>query len=234
AAGIDGELAKVESELAEVQQGEQALTDALAEAEAARDRVDDELGAARNVLADVEAEWNSWTARADALALALDEARARAGAERLADVDGVVGTLLDLVDVDPGWEGAFEAAAGEALGAVVVAGVDAAGAARQTLRAGDVSGAVLALGATVPPASAPPIGEPVRNHVRSRHPGVSELLDALVGDAVVIDGDLFAGIDVVLAHPGSVVVTRDGDRLGVTGWRLGGTSALVTGAALED
>src|SRR5690606_26823268 len=154
AAGIDGELAKVESELAEVQQGEQALTDALAEAEAARDRVDDELGAARNVLADVEAEWNSWTARADALALALDEARARAGAERLADVDGVVGTLLDLVDVDPGWEGAFEAAAGEALGAVVVDGVDAARAALQTLRAGDVSGAVLALGATVPPASA--------------------------------------------------------------------------------
>ena len=37
----------------------------------------------------------------------------------------MLGTLLDLVEVDPGWEAAFEAAAGEALMAVVVDGVDA-------------------------------------------------------------------------------------------------------------
>ena len=52
------------------------------------------------------------TARADALERALDEARGAAGAELLAGVDGVVGTLLDLVEVDAGWEEAFEAAAG--------------------------------------------------------------------------------------------------------------------------
>jgi len=34
----------------------------------------------------------------------------------------VVGTLLDLVEIDEGWEAAFEAAAGAALGAVVVRG----------------------------------------------------------------------------------------------------------------
>ncbi len=52
--------------------------------------------------------------------LALDEARQRAGADHLSDLDGVVGTLLDVVDVDPGWEAAFEAAVADALGAVVV------------------------------------------------------------------------------------------------------------------
>ena len=61
-----------------------------------------------------------WAARAEALASALDQARARAGAEQLREVDGVVGTLLDLVEIDAGWEVAFEAAAGEALAAVVV------------------------------------------------------------------------------------------------------------------
>jgi chromosome segregation protein len=112
--------------------------------------------------------------------------------------------------------------------------VAAAREALATLRSGDVSGAVLALGPPVPAASPPPVGEAVRRHVRSRHAGVNELLDALVGGAVVIDGDLFAGIDVVLAHPGSVVVTRGGDRLGVSGWRVGGTRAQATGAALEE
>ena len=63
-------------------------------------------------------------ARAEALALALDQARARAGAERLAGVAGTLGTLLELVDVDDGWAPAFEAAAGDALAAVVVDSVD--------------------------------------------------------------------------------------------------------------
>ncbi len=44
----------------------------------------------------------------------------------LAGVDGVLGTLLDLVEVDDGWQAAFEAAVGEALAAVVVDGTVAA------------------------------------------------------------------------------------------------------------
>ena len=52
-----------------------------------------------------QAERHTWTARADALGQALDAARSRAGATRLAAVDGVVGTLLDLVDIDPGLGG---------------------------------------------------------------------------------------------------------------------------------
>ena len=65
-------------------------------------------------------------------------------------VDGVVGTLLDLVEIDAGWEPAVEAAAGEALAAVVVDGIDAARAAIAALAAGGddaIGGAVLALGA---------------------------------------------------------------------------------------
>ncbi len=62
-----------------------------------------------------------WDARAEALSLALESARARAGAEHLAGVDDVLGTLLDLIDIDSGWEAAVEAALGEAVEAVVVA-----------------------------------------------------------------------------------------------------------------
>ena len=50
--------------------------------------------------------------RVEALQLALDAAHARAGAERLAGVEGVLGTLLDLVRIDAGWESAVEAALG--------------------------------------------------------------------------------------------------------------------------
>ena len=67
-----------------------------------------------------DAERQRWAARAEALSEALDEARARAGARRLASVDGAVGALVELVQVDEGNEAAFEAAAGEALSAVLM------------------------------------------------------------------------------------------------------------------
>jgi chromosome segregation protein len=189
-------------------------------------------------LREADGERHAWTARAEALALALDEARSRAGAERLASVDGVVGTLLDLVEIDAGWEAAVEAAAGEALAAVVVDGVAAGRAAVATLLGGGtdaVAGAVLALGA-VPATEAPAValGEPVRAHVRSRRGDVAALLDVLLARAVVVDGGWAAAVDAALAHPDLVVVTRDGSRFGATGWRVGTRSTGATGAALEE
>ena len=61
----------------------------------------------------------------------------------------------------------------------------------------------------------------VRRHVRARRADVEPLLDALLGGAVVVDGGWPAAVDAALAHPDAVVVTRDGDRFGATGWRVG-------------
>ena len=192
---------------------------------------------AEATLRSADGDRHAWTARAEALSLALDQARSRAGAERLASVDGVVGTLLDLVEIDAGWEEAVEAAAGEALAAVVVDGVDAARRAVAALHAdadGAVGGAVLALGATRTSRPAPPIGEAVRAHVRAGRSDVSALLDELLGAAVAVDGGWTAAIDAALAHPDALVVTREGGRYGTTGWRVGTASTGATGAALDE
>ena len=203
------------------------LAATLADAETA-------LESASSELADAEADRRSWIARADALAEALDAARSAAGAERLAEIDGVIGTLLDLVEVDPGWEAAFEAAAADALAAVVVDGPEAARAAFHSLADGDATGAVLALGVSRPTTTPPPMGEPVRGHVRSSRDDVEDLLDAVIGSAVVVDGNWPAGLDVALSHPDAVVVTNDGARFGPGSWRLGSTATGATGAALEE
>jgi chromosome segregation protein len=176
---------------------------------------------------------DTWTARADALALALDSARARAGAERLSGIEGVLGTLLDVVEVDDGWAAAFEAAAGEALSAVVVDNGDNARRALDALHLSATTGAVLALGTTAAPAGPIDVGEPVRRHVRAAEPHVERLLDALVGGVVAVD-TWPAAVDAVLAHPGAVVVTLGGDRFGVTGWRVGSGATGATGAALDE
>ncbi len=202
-----------------------------------------------------ESEHHLWSARAEALALSLDETRARAGVERLADVEGVVGTLLELVEVDEGWEPAFEAAAGEAVAAILVDGVDAARRSLTRLREMKAPGAVLPLmgAGSGPPAGVTarrgeePTGEVltpglppglsagwVRTHVRSRIPGVERLLDRLLSTAVVVDGDWHLALDVASTAPDLVVVTREGDRFTSRAWSTGATTSGATGAALEE
>jgi chromosome segregation protein len=72
----------------------------------------------------------------------------------------------------------------------------------------------------------------LRGHVRGIRPGVDELLDVLVGSTEVAV-DWTEAVDVALADPGVVVVTR-GRPLRPSGWRVGAAGAGATGAALTE
>ena len=175
-----------------------------------------------------------WAARAEALALALAESAGSAGADRLAGVAGVLGPLAELVEVDKGWEDAWTAAAAELAHTVVVDGV---GAARQVLRRPRRRRPSSALGAPSTPPPALPAGcpgEPLRAHVRSSHPGVERALDVLLAGAVVVAGGWAEALDVSLAHPEVVALTRAGDRFGATAWRRGNTGTAATRVALDE
>ncbi len=197
------------------------------------------LTAAEDAARAADGERRAWQGRVDALSAALDEARNRAGAKRLAGIDGLVGTLLDLVDIDAGWEPAVEAALGEAITAVVVRDAAVARAALERLHGAKVGGAVLALdaiaAATPPSLPFPAIpGEPVRLHVRARRPDAEPVLDRLLAGAVTVSGGWVEALDVAVAHPSVVVVTRAGDRFSAAGWRAGSGAVGATGAALDD
>ena len=230
---LDAEAARAAEQLASAPP-EADVVRAMAAAGAAYAAAEKRARAAEQRRDAARAERHTWTARADALAQALDAARSRAGAARLAAVDGVVGTLLDLVDIDPGWEAAAEAACGEALDAVVVDSVTSGRRALQVLAEGDVPGAVLAMGVAPARRSPPPVGEPVLAHVRPRRPEVAPLLDGLLGSAVAVEGGWTAAVDAALAHPDAVVVTRSGGRFGAGGWRVSTDTTGATGAALDE
>ncbi|MBS1837258.1 MAG: AAA family ATPase, partial [Actinobacteria bacterium] len=69
--------------------GAPGLERGAVEASLGRERCDGLLSAAEEAATGAESDASAWVARADALSLALDEARQRAGAERLAGLDGV-------------------------------------------------------------------------------------------------------------------------------------------------
>jgi chromosome segregation protein len=231
---LDAEAARLRAELEDAARTERELVITVDDAERRRREAEAEVARLEMLRRRAEADCDAWTARADALALALDEVRARAGAERLADVAGVVGTLLELVEVEPGWEAAFEAAAGDALAAVVVADANAARSAVARLKETTHAGAVVALGLHRGSAGLPLLGEPVRPHVHSHHPGVEDLLDVMLAAAVVVPGGWQEALDVALAYPGAVAVTHEGDRFSAAGSRVGAPRLGATQTALDE
>ncbi|PLS75799.1 MAG: hypothetical protein CYG61_05365, partial [Actinobacteria bacterium] len=245
---IAAELDERRAAVAKAQRAERELAPAIEAADAARSTAEKALAAAEVDLRAAERDQQTWSARVEALTLALDASRARAGVERLGGVVGVVGTLLELVEVDAGWQAAFEAAVGEALAAVVVDDVDAARRALAHLKSevaapSAVGGAVLPLDAVLTPEADRGAVEALvavcpaarlRSHVRSSRPGMAGFLDSLLARVVAVDGGWEQTLDVALAHPGLVVVNREGDRFSATGWRAGTSATGATGAALEQ
>lgn len=208
-----------------------AVVDSAAAALAAAER---ELVDADTARSDLRGTLQEWQARADALGLAINDARTRSGLEQVTGIGGVLGLLAELVEIEGGWEQAVEAAAGEALASVVVRDVDAARMAMDRLAERNAQGTVLALRRSRQPVRASLLGEPVRNHVRGSGPEIEELLDLLLGSAVCVDGGWTAAVDASISDPDAVVVTRRGDRLGPSGWRLGSGGSGATAAALEE
>ncbi|MDH4145678.1 MAG: AAA family ATPase, partial [Acidimicrobiia bacterium] len=262
-------LARLEAEAPqpEADDAAEAAADGLARAVDAAERTRAEADAARAEAEqrhrELEAEARAWAARAEALAQALESVRAEAGASELAGRPGVLGTVADVLAIEPGSEAAVEAALGDARAAVVVAGAASArdalealiavgkpasvlalpavaGGARVASPAGAPSGAPSALGGPTPtPTSV--TARPLRERVRARSglpsgdtAAIEQLLDGLCAATFVVEGDWRAGVDLALAHPALTLVTTEGDRFAARGWRLQAAGAGATAALVEE
>jgi chromosome segregation protein len=178
-------------------------------------------------------------ARADALGQQLHEARSDAAVAELDGVQGVVGPLVDHLQIEPGAEAAVATALGDAMRAVVVHGGSAAREAVERLRAGDAHALVLVVEPVGTPSmlggDAPAGARSLASVVRTSVPGLEDALARLLASTVLV-ADWRAALDLVLDHPGLVAVTPDGDRLGGDGpWNVGGDhDRAVTQAALDE
>ena len=79
----------------------------------------------------------------------------------------------------------------------------------------------------------------IRGHVRPRagghsYPGLDGVLDTLLHGSCCATGGWSEAIDLALARPDLVVVTRDGDRFSPTGWRVRAGGGMVTAAVVDE
>ncbi len=206
----------LETRVAGLDAGEEGLDSEHEDAVAVLDEVEEQLAAARESAQQADRDRAGLVARRDALELGLnrkDGAGALLAAESL---DGLLGSVAALLDVDHGYEAAVAAALGPAADAVVVSGPDAALAAIAHLKDDDLGRAGLLLGSApdtgrVWPAL--PDGATWAVDVVAAPDDVRPALVRLLHQVAVVD-DLPAARRLVADLPDVVAVTRDGDLLG--------------------
>ena len=176
-------------------------------------------------------------ARAETLARALEELSGEGGKAIIGTLEGVLGSFLELIEVDTGCERAVESAAGASVGAMVVDGANSARAALSALRREGGVGLILAAGdVEATPPVAPKGTRALRDmvHPRPSAPAhVSRVLDALFARAFIAS-DWESGLEVALANPDLTIVTLEGDRFASSGWRVASGREVVTRATIEE
>jgi chromosome segregation protein len=251
---VEGQLAEIEPERSTISNDEHtvATLKRAFDADSAVALEDTDAGRARRASEETveqhtvalrwaEGEASRWRARADTLAQALVEAHAAAGVERIGAVDGVVGPLIDHLQIESGADIAVAAALGDALDAIVVDGSRPAKAAIERLKRGDTQALLLVVR---PDDATDVVQAPVPEGARAlsdcvRAVGRTDLdraIRRLLANVVLVEAGWGAALDLALAEPGIVAVTREGDRFGGGRvWRAGpGGRSAVTPAALAE
>jgi chromosome segregation protein len=226
ASAAQAEFTAVESEVAGLDAGEVDLDARFENAAAALSEAEERLTALQDEEREVERQRAAASARRDALALGLERKDGHAALIAAGDrLPGVLGTIADVVRVDPGWESAIAAALGAAADAVAVGSLADAAAALALLRSDDAgrAGVVVGGASEVDRSSWPSLPAAARWAVDSvtapetLRPALTRLLDR-----VVLVGDLDSGRALVAADPTLRAATADGDLIGGH-WAIGGS-----------
>ncbi len=228
AEAAQAEFDAVSTTVADLDAGELGLDDhherSVAALEHANERVA-ELQAAERAC---EQRVASLTARIEALTTGLH--RKDGGAWLLSNgVDGLLGTLVDLLHVDVGYEAAVAAALGPAVDAVAAIDVSAARTALSALKSADGGRAALMIGGLPAPETTNrpelPTGARWASQVVSAPDDLRGAVALLLAETVIAETDTLAVAIARDAHDSGRridVVTLDGDVLG-PGWITGGS-----------
>ncbi len=223
------DFTSLETKVAGLDAGEEGLDAEHEAAVSTLDDVEDRLAKVREEALQADRDRSTLAARKDALEMGLNRKDGVGALLAASDsVSGLLGSVAALLTVRSGYETAVAAALGSAADAVAVSGTDAAVAAIDHLKDGDLGRAGLLLAGAAPDDRSWP-ELPASAHaayavdVVECPDDLRPALTRVLAKVAVVD-DLDAARALTAAVPDVTAVTRDGDLLG-THLAAGGSSA---------
>lgn len=232
------ELIEVEARIGSITAEYELLEQKSVELNARKKGLEEQLKAKENSHSELGVELGSLVAKVSAFEAAIEEGRSRTQAQALKEIKGCLGALVDLIEVEDGYESAFAASVKDLTEAVLARDTEAAIAGLKELVSESLDGSVVAISPGSHGSSDIDFIDsekvkPMRLVVKTRDSYLAEFMDKVLSNTYVVTGSIDEAIDLYRKFPGLVFVTLQGERLSSDGFRTASRPMKATGLALD-
>ena len=134
---------------------------------------------------------------------------------------GSLGFLSDLIEIEPGYEKAFESTVEDFLSTIIFDTKENAIEALSKIDVESRSASVVVIDTRFEKLKVKNVSNQLRSHVSATDETLDLFLDQLLANVVVHEGGLDEIVETVVRNPEITVVNKTGDKFGFLGWRVG-------------
>jgi len=218
---LNKKLSSLTSDLSSARQENEALAESIIADQEDVKRQRNIRNSAWEELAEAKADLRGTRLEIEALTQAISSIGQISTDEQTVTSSGSLGFFKDLIEIDTGFEKAFESAVGDLFSTIVFDTKENAIEALSNIDIETRSASVVAIDTQFEKLHTINAENPLRRYVNSTNETLDPFLDQLLCDVIVHEGDLHDIVEIVLNNPEITVVNKRGDRFGSLGWRLG-------------
>jgi len=218
---LNEKLSSLTSDLSSARQENEALTESIINDQEEVKRQRNIRNSAWEELAEAKADLRGTRIEIEALTQAISSIGQISTDEQTVTSSGSLGFLKDLIEINAGFEKAFESAVGDLFSTIIFDTKENAIEALSNLDIETRSASVVAIDTRFEKLHSTNSENPLRTYVNSTNETLDPFLDQLLCNVIVHEGDLHDIVEIVVNNPEITVVNKKGDRFGSLGWRIG-------------
>ena len=218
---LNEKLSSLTLDLSSLRQENEALTESITRDKEALKRQINIRNKSWEDLAEAKANLRSTRIEIEALTQAIKSIGQTPADQQTLASKGSLGFLSDLIEIEPGYEKAFESTVEDFLSTIIFDTKENAIEALSKIDVESSSASVVVIDTRFEKLKVKNVGNQLRSHVSATDETLDLFLDQLLANVVVHEGGLDEIVETVVRNPEITVVNKTGDKFGFLGWRVG-------------
>ena len=231
---LNEKLSSLTLDLSSLRQENEALTESITRDKEALKRQINIRNKSWEDLAEAKANLRSTRIEIEALTQAIKSIGQTPADQQTLASKGSLGFLSDLIEIEPGYEKAFESTVEDFLSTIIFDTKENAIEALSKIDVESSSASVVVIDTRFEKLKVKNVGNQLRSHVSATDETLDLFLDQLLANVVVHEGGLDEIVETVVRNPEITVVNKTGDKFGFLGWRVGQKDQRNIKNILED
>ena len=218
---LNEKLSSLTLDLSSLRQENEALTESITRDKEALKRKINIRNKSWEDLAEAKANLRSTRIEIEALTQAIKSIGQTPADQQTLACKGSLGFLSDLIEIEPGYEKAFESTVEDFLSTIIFDTKENAIEALSKIDVESSSASVVVIDTRFEKLKVKNVSNQLRSHVSATDETLDLFLDQLLANVVVHEGGLDEIVETVVRNPEITVVNKTGDKFGFLGWRVG-------------